>query len=220
MSDFGRKVGVFNVETVLARYALDVRLSITSSEFTILVPHTPGAKAKPNESSGYEVFRATSLDEVKRAVKDALTARDVTDYEDVIEYECTGVTDQVGYNRCDCDVGFDFKVARVSVVKNEYGDPKLEKSVNIGDDGTITEDRSFDGTPYQPSRHHRGFHRSMPFTIERWRKCCAIREGIKKLHELLEELFVGDDVSAKLDALRNPLLLGAASSRKFRGAGR
>ena len=49
----------------------------------------------------------------------------------------------------------------------------------------------------------------MPFTVARWQKCCAIKAGIEKLHDLLKELLgEGADAAArKLDTIGGNVLL-------------
>jgi hypothetical protein len=67
---------------------------------------------------------------------------------------------------------------------------------------------SLGGNPYPVQAHKGHFHHSMPFTVERWRKCQAIRDGIQHLSKLLLELLGngGADAAIKLDgAVTRPL---------------
>lgn len=207
MRRFGKKMGKFSFETVLARYDLDVRLDVARNQFVILLPNTPGEKADPAVSPiNYECFSGAILEEVKKTTVEFAKQRDVTEYVDVIEYECHGIG-PASYDYRPYEVGFNFRVARVSVACSNRSIPKLEQPVEIDDDGNVT-NRTWNGDPCLPQAHRREFDYSMEFTVERWRKCCAIRDGIEKLNGALRELLgKASEAGKMLDSLGGPLLL-------------
>ena len=210
----GKKIGKFHVSTVLAEYDLDVRLDMESNEFVILVPDNPGEAVvtKSGARRTYQPFRAATLAEAKEAVKACLSFRDTTEFVDVIEYDCLGVSSH-SYMEVADSVGFDFRVARVSVAKDQWDHPKLEIPVDIDDDGHITITKwGFDGSEKlcSPQAHRTSYDTAMPFTVSRWRTCRAIKDGILAIGKMLFELLgeSGDAAGAKLDALPcAPLLL-------------
>jgi len=111
-------------------------------------------------------------------------------------------------------VGFDFRVQRVSVVDTSYHCPRLEIQIDIDDTGVITVHDWF-GEPSTPQQHQNfGFEQRMPFTVERWRKCQAIRDGIEDLKKCLDELFK-DGAAERLDALKGTPLLATGTETKL-----
>ena len=74
-----------------------------------------------------------------------------------------------------------------------------------------------------PSDEERRIDRDpgFPFTIERWRKCCSIRDGISALGKILSELLgKEDDSAAKLDSIQPRLQLslsGLMEEEKIQG---
>ena len=68
-----------------------------------------------------------------------------------------------------------------------------------------------DGEEVGPQAHiWSSFSSTIPFSIERWRKCRVIRDGIARLDKMLFELLGhdGERVALKLDAVGcNQLLL-------------
>jgi len=218
----GKKVGKFQVVTVLATYNLDVRLDMERNIFTIHVPAEPGGTiSSDRETRNYESFSAPTLDEVKKATGDFLRSRDQTEFVDVIEYTYAGasVDSRSSFAPAQNYVGFDFRVARVSLAVDRSGRPKLEVPVAVDSHGNITVETSF-GVICGPQAHKwQSFPAFVPFTVERWRKCCVIRDGIIALDKMLFAL-LGDDgekAAAKLDAVgSNPLLLTANSEGDFR----
>jgi hypothetical protein len=206
----GKKVGKYCVETVLASYDLDVRLNMEGAEFTIHVPHRPGEKAAVTpHGPNYETFSSKSLDELEGRVKEYLVSRDTTTFEDVIEYN---LIDSHGYrslSETDNDVGFDFRVARVSLAKDRNGRPKLEISLDVDGDGCLSV-ADWCGKLASPQAHQFRFCHSMPYTADRWRKCCAIRSGIADLRKRLTDLLGegGDKAACRLDGVedKSPLL--------------
>jgi len=212
MRPAGKKVGKFCVSTQLGEYQLDVRLDVERSIFLIYVPPAPGIVS--NDRSDYlEVVRAPTLEELKKSVKELLVKRDVTKFEDVIEYsfEVPGQRDR------DLRIGFDFRVARVSESRNKRGSALLEILIEVDEEGEIHVRKDLDGEPYPMQKHHYSLDHSMPYTASRWRKCRQIRDGIAALGEALQELLAEDGVGDRLDAIGkgSPLLLeGVKSSRE------
>jgi hypothetical protein len=217
MSSHGKKVGKFSVSTVLAKYVLDVRLDMETNQFVILVPRNPGeaVNTKLGRGANYDMFTDPALAEAKRKAEDFLKSRDVTEFEDVIEYNHLGSAKGNHYREVDNSAGFEFRVARVSCARDGNGDPKLEISVDVDDAGCITVS-DWVGQPAVPEAHRSEYDSSIPFTVERWRKCCLIRDGLAAIGKMLTELFGkgSEDAATKLDVLRanTRLLLASLSS--------
>jgi hypothetical protein len=209
-----KKIGKFTVTTVLAVYDLDVRLDMERDLFVIVVPGGPGEEIDPNRLRVHqELFEAPTLAEAKAAAKAFLLSRDVTEFVDVIEYTWRGSEDSC-FSGNTKSIGFDFRVARVSVAQDKHGRSKLEIPVDIDESGHITVAVAF-GTPCRPESHNCHHSESIPFTIDRWRKCRAIKDGLAVLGKMLAELLDkdGDTAAAKLDAIgSNPLLLAGLTS--------
>jgi len=204
----GKKVGKYRVGTILATYDLDVRLDVAADEFVIHVPKTPGGVAEVTvDGVEYESFKAPTLGEVKRLVDEFLLARDTTTFEDVIEYSL----ELDGFGKTDNSVGFEFRVARVSIARNRNDEPKLEVDVRVDDVGVVTVAQYSDG-PAAPSAHSGRYDDSIPYTVERWRKCVELRDGIAELRRRVHELFRegGEESAARLDALEKKLFLGGS----------
>lgn len=205
MANHGKKVGKFSVSTVLTEYDLDVRLDMEQNVFTILVPRNPGepVNTKLGRGVNYDSFSGSTLAEVKKDVEAFLAARDVTEFADVIEYNHLGSSKNSSYREVENSVGFDFRVARVSAVKHGDGRPKLEISVDVDDAGHITTADWF-GEPCKPQAHNREYDSSIPFTVGRWQRCCAIRDGLAEIGRMLTELFSegGDGTAGRLDVCR------------------
>lgn len=201
----GKKVGKFRVVTVLAEYNLDVRLDMEKNVFTIHVPSSPGGEINTERGRrDYESFHAPTLEEVKKSVGEYLHGRDKTDFVDVIEYNYAGTRgDRYSHlSSVDNFVGFDFRVARVSTAKTDRGRAKLEIPVEVDEIGNISVEKVC-GEEHGPISHNwTSYPATMAFTVERWRKCCAIRDGIAELDRLLFELLGGEETERKLDALR------------------
>ena len=216
MSDHGKKVGKFSVSTVLAKYDLDVRLDMEDNQFVILVPRNPGeaVNTKLGRGVNYDMFADPALAEAKRKAEEFLKSRDVTEFEDVIEYNYLGDSKENVYREVDNSAGFEFRVARVSCARDGNGHPKLEISVDVDDSGCITVS-DWAGQPAVPVAHRRKHDNSIPFTVERWRKCCGIRDGLAAIGKMMTELFSkgSDEAATRLDALRanTPLLLASPS---------
>ena len=205
----GKKVGKFAVVTVLARYDLDVRLDLQTNVFIIVVPNSPDGELITKEGQrSYESFKAPTLDVVKAEVEKFLKERDVTDFVDVIEYNYSGTKEAAHWGSAQNTVGFDFRVARVSIALDRSQRPKLEIPVDIDDSGNITVSDFF-GKACSPQAYRHRHDARLPFSVDRWRKCCAISDGIKTLDRLLFELLGkdGDEGAAKLDAVANGSLL-------------
>ena len=217
MGNHGKKVGKFSVSTVLARYDLDVRLDMETNQFVILVPRNPGEaiNTKLGRGVNYDMFTDPALAEAKRKAEDFLKSRDVTEFEDVIEYNFFGSERSNHYREVDNSVGFEFRVARVSCARDGNGRPKLEISVDVDDSGCITVS-DWVGQPAVPEAHRSEYDSSIPFTVERWRKCCGIRDGLAAIGKMMTELFSkgSDEAATSLDALRanTPLLLASPSA--------
>jgi hypothetical protein len=215
----GKKVGKFLVVTVLAEYDLDVRLDMEHNLFTIHVPGTPGAVINTEHGKrDYESFTAPLLDEAKKKAREYLVARDTTDFVDVIEYSYEGAGDRHAHmGQTENFVGFDFRVFRVSKACYYSGRAKLEIPVVVDVAGNISvETDPFSGKERGPESHR--FHTyaaSIPYTVERWRKCCAIRDGISKLGDLLLDILGdgGASTADKLDAIGDNQLLLSSISR-------
>ena len=213
----GKKVGKFVVTTVLATYDLDVRLDMSSNVFTIHVPTSPGAviSTEPGQRN-HESFSATTLDEVKKAAQFFLTERDQTEFVDVIEYNYAGANEDrhSHFTSVQNFVGFDFRVARVSLARDRSDRPKLEMPVEIDEMGRISVESRY-GEELGPQSHRwQAFPSTIPFSVERWRKCCAIRDGIATLDKMLFELLGrdGEQAAMKLDVIgSNPLMLTTAT---------
>jgi hypothetical protein len=208
----GKVVGKHQHQTVSGWYNLEIRVDVDNDEnpFTVLVPKTPDAKLAVRDPMTFDPISASTLDEVKRAVRTFLNERDTTEYVDVLEYRCG--SDSM-FDREASTVQFDFRVARVSTVKDRNGDPKLERMVTISEDGKISDYLWFGEPDTRPRQHASGFHVSMPFTVERWRKMKTIREGIEKLHYMLKDVFDESDAGARLDSIGGGLnLLGAIAN--------
>lgn len=197
MRNIGKKIGHFQTSTVLGIYDLDVYFDVKNSQFTVLVPTAPEAPVVKHDPKTWEHFSAKSLDDIKTRIAAFLRERDTTEFVDVIEYPIGDAT-WCGDERY--SVHFDFRVARVSVAGGAR--PKLEKCIALDDAGSITEACDSTGQPYHPGAHHWKFDGRMPFTVERWRKCVAIRDGIAALKKKLTELFKGEDAAARLDRLK------------------
>ena len=171
--------------------------------------------AKSSQDVGkkiYESFSATTLNDVKKTVYDFLTSRDKTEFVDVIEYNYVGASHNSSFALFDCFVGFVFRVARVSVAKDSSGRPKLEQPIEIDDQGIISVETRYGETCGPEAHKSSAFPSTITFSIERWRKCCAIRDGIARLDEVLSEILGDDGESAalKLDTVRHdPLVLAA-----------
>ena len=210
MSDHGKKVGKFTASTVLGKYDLDVRLDMEDNQFVILVPRTPGeaVNTKLGRGVNYDSFRAATLADAKKSVEAFLAGRDVTDFRDVIEYDYLGSERDNRYREVQNSVGFDFRVARVSVAENGNGHPMLEISIDVDEDSGHIKVSDMFGEPSKPMSHRGEYDFSIPFTIERWRKCCAIRDGIAALGKTLTGLLGGkDDSAARLDSIQPRLQL-------------
>lgn len=219
---FGKKIGKFKVSTVLADYDLDVRLNVADNHFHILVPQTPGAAIlELTPLTEIDSFKAPTLEEAKKAVEEFLRGRDKTEFVDVIEYRYTGPDDarQCSWGIANNSVGFEFRVARVSIARSRGGgnSPKLEMLIDVDDDGNISLEQGFGGQPYPTQSYRRSdLESSIPFTKGRWRKCRAICDGLEKLHEALNEL-LGDEksIAQKLDALGDqPLMLASLRAQE------
>ena len=208
MANHGKKVGKFSVTTVLAKYDLDVRLDMEQNVFTILVPRNPGdtVNTKLGRGINYDAFSGPTLRDVKGEVEAFLTARDVTEFKDVIEYNYLGSVRNNSYSEVENSVGFDFRVARVSAVKHGDGKPKLEIRIDVDEVGCIAIAHWGEET-CKPQAHSQEYDNSIPFTVKRWQKCCAIKDGIARIGKMLSDLFgKGDDEAAgSLDS--RPLLL-------------
>ena len=221
MGNHGKKVGKVSVSPVRARYALDVRLDMEANQFVILVPRNPGeaVNTKLGRGVNYDMFTDPALGEAKRKAKEFLKSRDVTEFEDVIEYNHFGSERSHHYREVDNSVGFEFRVARVSCAKDGHGRPKLEISVDADDAGCITVS-DWVGQPVIPEAHRSEYDSSIPFTVERWRKCCGIRDGIAAIGKMMTELFSkgSDEAATRLDTLRTnmPLLLTSPSDKADR----
>lgn len=209
----GKKVGKFRVTTVLATYDLDVRLNMESNVFVIHVPTAPDvAISTERDQRNHESFSAPTLNEVKKTAQEFLTSRDQTEFVDVIEYNYSGASEdrRSRFSSVNNFVGFDFRVARVSVVRDRSDRPKLEQPIEIDEQGRISVEIRY-GEVCSPEAHRfNSLSSRIPFSIERWRKCCAIREGIEKLDKMLFELLGrdGDQCALRLDAIGlNPLML-------------
>lgn len=203
MRSTGKKVGKFETSTVLGRYSLDVRLDLEGNDFEIRVPEGPdGAPVDPERARRHESFKAATLAEVKEKVVAYLRGRDVTEFSDVIEYTLEGAGERSNFRKADSCVGFDFRAARVSASRDRTGSPKLEIPVTVSPDGVLSVAEAF-GVARNVRGHVYGHHSSMPFTVERWKKCCSIKEGILKISEMLGELFGegGDEAGTRLDAV-------------------
>lgn len=207
----GKKAGTYFVATVLASYDLDVYVDVESGTFSILIPTAPGARVEPRRRDSFELSRGRDLDELKKVVREHLISRDVTDFHDIIECYVDYDDDE------DNAVRFDFEVARVSTAVNGQGDPKLEMSIILSEAGEITETLLGGDHPPRAYREKRLVSRliRIPFTVERWHKCVAIRDGIRTLRSAMENLFGGPDVAAKLDlAGKQQLLLLQGETEK------
>lgn len=190
----GKKIGKHVVETQLARYEVEVRFDIGSNIFVLVVPSAPGAVPDRFDSSTYEQFADKDLDAAKKAATDYLKKRDVAAFEDVIEYTVGDYFQRREGNL----VVFDCRVARVS--RDAEGKFKLEKEVSVGEDGTITERTWSDGETCPVVSYKHEFELSVPYTLERWRKCTAVRDGLLVLKKILDEVFADEEGAAeKLD---------------------
>jgi len=211
----GKKIGKFKVTTVLAEYDLDVRLDMERDLFVILVPGGPGEEIDPNRLRVHqELFEAPTLAEAKAAAKSFLISRDVTEFVDVIEYTWRGLEEHSGFGGDTKSISLDFRVARVSVARNKFDEPKLEIPVDIDESGHIAVAEAF-GKPCRPESHNMYHSESVLFTIDRWRKFCAIKDGLTSLGKMLANLLGpdGNEVGAKLDAIgANPLLLAGLAA--------
>jgi hypothetical protein len=204
----GKKVGKYRVTTILATYDLDVRLDMSDNLFAVRVPRAPGEKAEVTaEGVNYETFSAATLEEVKQKVDEFLRSRDTTEFEDVIEYEL----DRDGFGRVNNSVGFDFRVARVSLARDGNDVSKLEVRVEVDDEGKVYVENHF-GHPATPTAHSGRYDYSVPYTVERWRKCVVLRDGIAELRRMVGELFGegGEATAARLDAFEKKLLPGGS----------
>jgi len=211
MSIRGKKVGKFKVSTVLAEYDLDVRLDLEGNTFIILVPDNPGTAVNTKGyDRNYESFSATLLEDVKEEVRAHLKSRDKTAFVDVIEYNYSGSKEAAHWGSAQNTVGFDFRVARVAVAQDRNGRPKLEVPIDVDAEGNVAVSRwNGEKEECSPQAYRHKHDSRIVFTIERWRKCCAIRDGIAKLDKMLFELLGADgaEAAAKLDAVGgNPLL--------------
>jgi hypothetical protein len=189
--------------------------------FIILVPSVPGeAITKPRiQSRNYEKFSGPTLNELKKTVKDMLTSRDVTEFVDVIEYTYSGQTEDRAYEDYTgrSHVAFDFRVARVSTATDKNKTPKLEIPVVVNPAGMIALDTDLEGKPFRPQAH-RGLHsKTISYTVERWRRCCAIRDGIVALDKMLYDMFGQDrgEAEQKIDALGTKSLLLAGLNKEL-----
>jgi hypothetical protein len=202
--NYGRKIGVFEVATVLYEYVLDVRFSVSDEQFAVLVPSAPGQAVVSGQHSTFEVCRGPVLAAVKREAEEFLRGRDTTKFWDVIEYRC-----DAGEGG---SVGFKFRVARVSEARGRNGRPRLEVPVDVGEGGEVVERRGEHDHSPRSARSYDGYEMegSVPFTVERYRKCVLIRDGVERLRELLGELFGGDgpEAASRLDVLS----VGAATT--------
>ena len=190
----GRKIGKHVVDTQLARYEVEVRFDVGSSIFVLVVPSAPGVVPDWLDYSTYEQFADKDLEAVKKVAEAYLKGRDVATFEDVIEYTVGDYFQSREGNL----VVFDCRVARVS--RDAEGKFKLEKEVVVGDDGVVTE-RTWSGgetCPVVPHKHI--FDLFVPYTLERWRKCAAVRDGLLALKKMLDEVFADEEgAAAKLD---------------------
>ena len=59
--NYGRKIGTFEVDTVLCAYVLDVRFSVSEEQFAVLVPSVPGQSVVPGNYETFELFRGPVL---------------------------------------------------------------------------------------------------------------------------------------------------------------
>jgi hypothetical protein len=212
VSTNGKKIGKYSISTVLAQYNLDVRVDMERDLFVILVPDSPGdGIVTIHGHRNYKIFEAPTLAGVKDAVKAYLNSRDTTTFVDVIEYTCNGIDDTRLPSGTANNVGFDFRVARVSVARDKYNQPKLEIPVDVDEAGGVTVTEAF-GELCRPEAHHYHHESSMPFTPARWRMCRAIRDGIASIGKMLSTLLGedGDIAGSKLDEIRgSPLLLAS-----------
>jgi hypothetical protein len=194
----GRKTGTYFVSTVLASYNLDVYVDVENEDFTILVPTSPRGKVDIRRRDTFELCRGRDLADVKTQARDLLRARDVTGYRDVLELDVDW-----GDHENDNQLRFKFEVARVSEAVDGQGDPKLEKRIEVSDEGVISEICDADGESSVPKgRSFRSNRIRIPYTVERWRKCVAIRDGISYLRECLKQLFKDETCApGKIDSL-------------------
>jgi len=201
----GRKVAQYEAKSQLGTYSLDIRLNQDGNEFVIVVPCAPGAKAERSDP----VVRAPTLAEAKQKVADLLKARDVPGFEDVIEYSCPTRERWAGED--DTHASFDFRVARVSTSRDpRVNRPLVEIGVEVSEKGEISEEVSgMTGEPYAPQKYHAQFDHMIPFTVERWRKCCAIKAAMVRLREMLIDLLGRpESAGAMLDSIQElPRLL-------------
>jgi hypothetical protein len=157
------------------------------------------------DSSTYELFSGSVLDVVKGEAAAFLKKRDVAVFEDVIEYSVGDYSESRNPNL----VTFDCRAARVSRGEDER--VRLEKDVTVGSDGTVVLKTWSDGQLAPTRPHQGGFDSSVPYTPERWRKCVAVRDGLRRLKKLLAETFADDSGAAeKLDSLGDVLSLPPA----------
>jgi hypothetical protein len=149
---------------------------------------------------------------VKTLVRDFLNARDKTEFVDVIEYSYDGCHSGSPSRH----ISFSFCVVRVSMSKDHGGQPRLEIPIEVSGEGVITVRNDMEGAPKLPQAHRfRGHSQMIGFTIERWKKCCAIWDGITKLHDLLVGVlgYGNEQTEKELDAIgANPLLLANPKS--------
>jgi hypothetical protein len=211
MRNHGKVVGNHHHTSVLGLYKLEVRVSLENNCFHVLVPTGPEARVNVRDPRTFEVVSGATLVEVKREVAAFIDGRDQTEYDDVIEYHCG----DRAFSRGEPGVEFDFRVARVSRVLDHNGDPRLEKQVEVSDEGVIA-DYLWQGEGTKPVRWRGEFSSSMPFTVVRWRKCRAIQEGVRKLQAALRDLFgKEEEAGARLDALSmTGRLLGGLSGEE------
>ena len=188
----GKKIGKHVVETQLARYEVEVRFDVGSNIFVLVVPSAPGAVPDRLDSSTYEQFADKDLDAAKKAAEAYLKGRDVAAFEDVIEYSVGDYFQRRESNL----VVFDCRVARVS--RDSEGNFKLEKEVSVGEDGAITEDVWSDAKTCPPGPYKHGFDLSVPYTVERWRKCVAVRDGLLALKKMLDEVFADESKAGQM----------------------
>lgn len=181
----GKKVGTHEVTTPLHQYKLDVRLVVKTNNFVIYAPN--GRR-----------FSNPNLAACKQEVEQYLREGDVTSYVDVIEYKLPG---QVFPLENDAMAGFDFRVARVSTARDGHTErPRLEKVVELDVDGRVVEICSLtNGKPYQPSAYRAGYDYSIPFTTERYRKCCALKEAILGFKAFLKAMLDDERAAENLD---------------------
>jgi hypothetical protein len=212
MRTSGKKIGKFVLETVLAKYDLDVRVDAGSGQFSISVPETPGEKTGSDQGRGinYKIFSGSNLQLLKDEVGRYLRERDQTDFTDVIEYSTCSTSSTVErhiFGEPSLRVGFEFRVARVSTSRTAGGRPKLQVRVVVSNDGVVSPKVEF-GEVAQPSMYDERWDRSMPFTPDRWRKCVLLREGIAKLREALGDLLDDSrEASGKLDLMTDVRML-------------